>query len=98
MSHYANYPNPELCAKYGCIKLKNILVNGCPGCNLSQIEKQKLNTVAYNKAVQYANEIKKLVVLYDDDEGLPKYMEAEAAKLAGVRITGYIPFVSGTNN
>lgn len=71
---------------------------GCPGCNLSEVEKQNLKKAAYNEAVKFANTIRKLVVTYEDDEGRASYMEAEAAKLAGVRITGYIPFVQQTNN
>lgn len=68
-------------------------MSGCPGCKISEKERQQLKTVVYNKAVEYGKEIKKLVILYDDDEGIPKYMEAEAAKLAGLRITGYVPFL-----
>lgn len=67
--------------------------DGCPGCNTSEKQKQQNYKTEYDKAVEYAKQIKKLVIMYESDEGLPKYMEAEAAKLAGVRVTGYVPFV-----
>lgn len=97
MSSYGNYPNPYLC-RNGCIKIRNTFVMGCPGCNLSQVEKQNLKTVAYNEAVKFANKIQKLVVTYEDDEGRSFFMEAEAARSTGVRITGYVPFVPDPNN
>jgi hypothetical protein len=68
-------------------------MDGCPGCLISQKRKQELYKIEYEKAVQYANEIKKLVIMYESDEGVPHYMEAEAAKSAGVRVTRFVPFV-----
>lgn len=68
-------------------------MSGCPGCNMSAKEKQEKYRTEYTKALEYAKQIKKLVIMYESDEGVPGYMEAEAARLAGVRITGYVPFV-----
>jgi hypothetical protein len=68
-------------------------MSGCPGCNISAKQKQELYTSEYTKALEYAKQIKKLVIMWESDEGVPGYMEAEAAKLAGVRVTGYVPFV-----
>lgn len=68
-------------------------MSGCPGCNISAKEKQEKYKTEYSKAVEYAKQIKKLVVMWESDEGIPGYMEAEAAKLAGVRVTGYVPYV-----
>jgi hypothetical protein len=67
--------------------------DGCPGCNISAKEKQEKYKSEYAKALVYAKEIQKLVIMWESDEGVPGYMEAEAAKLAGVRVTGYVPFV-----
>jgi hypothetical protein len=63
----------------------------CEGCLITEKEKQALINSVQQKAQVYANEIKKLVILYETSEGVPAYMEAEAARLAGVRILGYIP-------
>lgn len=85
MSSYGNYPNPQLCKTYGCHALKNKLNMGCTGCLPTEKELQDLIKSVYDKAKTDAKENKKLHIIYMDSEGKPQYMEAEAAKLAGLR-------------
>lgn len=64
---------------------------GCPGCLISEQQKQEVLKSVYDKALEYAKQIQKLVIVYEDDEGVPNFMEAEAAKLAGLRPIRYAP-------
>jgi hypothetical protein len=66
-------------------------MEGCPGCNQSQKRKQEILQGVVCKAKEYAQQIQKLVIIYEDAEGMPQYMEGEAAKLAGVYIQQYVP-------
>lgn len=46
MGRYGNYPNPELCAKYGCYIKRNIFSPGCDDCE----EKRTPISISYDHA------------------------------------------------
>jgi hypothetical protein len=66
MGRYGNYPNPELCAKYGCFALKNPLGMGCDGCNQQQQVINSQRASALKNAIAYAKEKQVPVSLYQD--------------------------------
>lgn len=63
----------------------------CIGCGIPEKEKQQHIESVQNKALAYAKEIGKLVIVYIDTDGMYKYMESEAAKSAGVQPFSYAP-------
>lgn len=56
----------------------------CIGCLPSEKERQELLTKAEQEAKQHAIRDKKFMVLYDLPGGKVAYMEAEAARNAGI--------------
>ncbi len=62
----------------------------CTGCLLSEQEKQQLLQSAEKEAKKYAVDNKKLMVIYFLSDGRPAYMEASAAKQAGIIPVKYI--------
>jgi hypothetical protein len=57
---------------------------GCPGCLLSEKEKQQQIEQVSNLAKQYADNNKKLAVLYWKSDKQVDYMDAEQARAAGI--------------
>ncbi|MFO7257943.1 MAG: hypothetical protein DIU61_009620 [Bacteroidota bacterium] len=57
---------------------------GCPGCLLSEREKQQQIEQVSNLAKQYADNNKKLAVLYWKSDKQVDYMDAEQARAAGI--------------
>jgi hypothetical protein len=49
MGQYGNYPNPELCRKYGCHKKAGGLMSGCDNC-LPQMPDDEALSVAREEA------------------------------------------------
>jgi hypothetical protein len=93
MGHYGNYPNPELCSKYGCHKLRNIISMGCPGCLITERERQELLIKMEKEAKEHAVKDQKIYILYSQPDGGISYMSADAARAAGVAAIKYISFV-----
>lgn len=93
MGHYGNYPNPELCSKYGCYKLKNILHMGCTDCLITERERQDLLIQKEKEAKADAVKYQKIYILYNLPDGKVSYMSADAARAAGVTPIKYISFL-----
>lgn len=66
---------------------------GCPGCLLSEKEKQEQIELVSKQAKDHAVNCKKLMVVYFKDDGQPAYMEAEEAKAAGVMPVKFVSFL-----
>jgi len=71
---------------------------GCPGCLPTQKEKQELLFKKEQEAKIKANEVQKLMVLYYLEDGIPEYMEAEAAKVAGIQPVKFVSFLPDSDN
>jgi hypothetical protein len=63
---------------------------GCPGCLLSEIELQAALQKTEKEAKQHAINDQKLYILYLLSDGRPAYMEAEAARSAGIQPIKYV--------
>lgn len=70
-------------------------MSGCPGCNISDKERQRLLKTVEKEAIAYGQEKQTHMAVYIDHETIPQFMELEAAKLAGVHVVQYLPFVPG---
>ena len=66
MSQYGNYPNPDLCAKYGCHAKKNIMSGGCPGCESQQQFINLQRQTVLKNAINHAKEKQVPVSIYQD--------------------------------
>jgi hypothetical protein len=90
MGRYGNYPNPDLCKKYGCYKQKIPFAMGCPGCLLSEKERQELIDKVSQDARQSAIREKMFMVIYNLPDGKIAFMEADKARAAGITPIKYI--------
>ncbi len=66
---------------------------GCPGCLLNEREKQELLIKKENEAKEEAKKTNALMVLYFLEDGRPEYMEAGAAKLAGIQPVKFVSYL-----
>lgn len=73
-------------------------LDGCPGCNSSQQQKQKEHDARYKAAKLQAIDEQRYYVIYEDDEGRAQIMEGQAARAAGVRVVQYVSHVPDSNN
>lgn len=66
---------------------------GCPGCLISERERQDLLTQKEKEAKQNAVKDQKIYILYDLPDRRIAYMSADAARAAGITPIKYISFV-----
>ena len=66
---------------------------GCPGCLISQRERQELIIQKEKEAKEHAVKDKKIFVLYDLPDGKVSYMPADTARAAGITPIKYISFL-----
>jgi hypothetical protein len=66
---------------------------GCPGCLLSEKEKQQQIEQVSLLAKQYADNNKKLAVLYWKSDKQVDYMDAEQARAAGITPIKFISWL-----
>lgn len=71
---------------------------GCPGCLPGEREKQEQLLQREAEAKAYANAHQKLMVIYSMEDGSIGYMEAEAAKLAGIQPIKFVPYLPAPDN
>lgn len=89
MGHYGNYPNPELCNKYGCHKEKGGFMS-CTGCLLTERERQELIDKVAADAKQSAIKEQKFMVVYNLPDGKVAFMEAGKARDAGITAIKFV--------
>jgi len=68
-------------------------MSGCPGCLISERERQELIDQKENEAKQHAIADQKIYILYNLPDGKVSYMSADAARTAGITPIKYISFV-----
>lgn len=66
---------------------------GCPGCLISERERQELLIQKEKEAKQHAVADQTIYILYNLPEGGISYMSADAARAAGITPIKYISFV-----
>lgn len=83
MGTYGNYPNPDLCKKYGCAYLK-VNYMSCEGCLTAQKAIEEALSSIRIKAKQYAIENDTNVYIYETLPGEFAFMAEAAAKENGI--------------
>lgn len=68
-------------------------MSGCPGCLISQRERQELIVQKEKEAKQHAVADQKIYILYNLPDGGVNYISADAARAAGITAIKYISFV-----
>jgi hypothetical protein len=66
---------------------------GCPGCLLTQKEKEEQIANVSQKAKEYADQNKKLAILYWLSDRQVSYMDADAARIAGITPIKYVSWL-----
>lgn len=73
-------------------------LDGCPGCEGSAKQKQRELQTKYKEGKRVAEEMGKIFILYEDDQGRYQFMEGEAFRATGYRAIKYISFVPDPND
>jgi hypothetical protein len=68
-------------------------MSGCPGCLLSERERQDLLNKVVQDAKQDAIKQHKFMVIYDLPDGKVTYMEAEQARAAGITARQFVSYL-----
>lgn len=87
MSRYGNYPNPQLCAEYGCLykKLNISIMSGCPGCESQQQFQNIQRATTLKNAIAHAKEHQVPVAIYQDP-ATREFHYIESAHAAGLPV------------
>lgn len=68
-------------------------MRGCPGCLISERERQELLIQKEKEAKADAVKHQKIYILYNLPDGKVSYMPADAARAAGITPIKYISFL-----
>jgi hypothetical protein len=68
-------------------------MSGCPGCLISDRERQELLIQKEKEAKTHAVVDQKIYILYNLPDGKISYMSADAARAAGITPIKYISFL-----
>jgi hypothetical protein len=68
-------------------------MSGCPGCLISERERQELIEKKSNEAKAHAVAEKKIYIVYNLPDGQVSYMSADAARAAGITAIKYISYL-----
>lgn len=68
-------------------------MSGCPGCLISERERQDLLIQKEKEAKKHAVADQKIFVLYNTPEGGINYISADAARAAGITPIKYISYL-----
>lgn len=68
-------------------------MSGCPGCLITERERQDLLIQKETEAKQHAVADQKIYILYNLPDGQVSYMSADAARAAGITPIKYISYL-----